>query len=326
LAEGEPVRRRAFITLVGGATLGWPLTARAQNAATKVWRVGYVSSYSSQVVLPDLFDLGKRLEDLGYVDGKNIIRTEPKVIEDTIGAVLPNVDILVVWTTLLAVIARRLTTSVPTVFLSVSTPVEVGLVKSLAHPDGNMTGVTFEATPETYAKRLQMLREIVPTLKRLAVLGGRSDPNVPVALASMESATRGLTSTLFEFEADSDLPALFNTMQSSGADGLIVIASALTFSNFKSIAELSLVHRLPGCYPHRESVVAGGLISLGPDLAWITRQGAAYVDKIIRGAKPGNLPVEQPTRYQVFVNLKTAKALGLDVPPALLARADEVIE
>ena len=332
LAEGEPVRRRAFITLVGGATLGWPLTARAQNAATKIWRVGYLSSYSSQVVLPDLFDLGKRLEDLGYIDGKNIILitrnagTEPKAIEDTIGAMLPNVDILVVWTTLIAVKARKLTTSVPTVFLSVSTPVEVGLVKSLAHPDGNMTGVTFEATPETYAKRLQMLREIVPTFKRLAVLGGRSDPNVPVALASMESATRGITSTLFEFEADSDLPALFNTMQSSGADGLIVIASALTFSNFRSIAELSLVHRLPGCYPHRESVVAGGLISLGPDLAWITRQGAAYVDKIIRGAKPGDLPVEQPTRYQVFVNLKTAKALGLDVPQALLARADEVIE
>ncbi len=307
------MRRREFITLLGGAA-AWPLAAQAQQP-TKMKRIAIMRSSGN------ISDLGKRLEDLGYVDGKNIILisrnagTEPKAIEDTIGAVLPNVDILVVSTTLLAVIARKLTTSVPTVFLSVSTPVEVGLVKSLAHPDGNMTGVTFEATPETYA-----------TLKRLAVLGGRSDPNVPVALASMESATRGITSTLFEFEADSDLPALFNTMQSSGADGLIVIASALTFNNFRSIAELSLVHRLPGCYPHRESVVAGGLISLGPDLSWITRQGAAYVDKIIRGAKPGDLPVEQPTRYQVFVNLKTAKALGLDVPQALLARADEVIE
>jgi len=318
------MRRREFITLLGGAA-AWPLAAQAQQP-TKMKRIAIIRSSGN------ISDLGKRLEDLGYVDGKNIILisrnagTEPKAIEDTIGAVLPNVDILVVSTTLLAVIARKLTTSVPTVFLSVSTPVEVGLVKSLAHPDGNMTGVTFEATPETYAKRLQMLREIVPTLKRLAVLGGRSDPNVPVALASMESATRGITSTLFEFEADSDLPALFNTIQTSGADGLIVIASALTFSNFRSIAELSLAHRLPGCYPHRESVVAGGLISLGPDLSWITRQGAAYVDKIIRGAKPGDLPVEQPTRYQVFVNLKTAKALGLDVPQALLARADEVIE
>jgi putative ABC transport system substrate-binding protein len=326
------MRRREFITLVGGVTLGWPLAAPAQNAATKVWRVGYFYVWEEgQAALPG-DTLGKCLKDLGYVDGKNIIlierafRIEPKAIEDTIGAVLPNVDVLVVRSTFLAVIVRKLTASVPTVFLAVGAPVELGLVKSLARPGGNMTGVTFEAAPETYAKRLQMLREIVPTLKQLAVLGARGDPNVPVALASMESATRGITSTLFEFEADSELPALFNTMQSSSADGLIVVAGALTFSYLRSIAELSLAHRLPACYPHRESVVAGGLISLGPDVAWITRQGAAYVDKIIRGANPADLPVEQPARYQVFVNLKTAKALGLDVPLPLLARADELIE
>jgi putative ABC transport system substrate-binding protein len=272
------------------------------------------------------------LEDLGYVDGKNIIliersaQSEPKAIEDTIAAVLPSVDILVVWSTLLAVIARKLTASVPTIFLSVGAPVEAGLVKSLARPDGNMTGVTFEAAPETYAKRLQMLQEIVPTLKRLAVLAARGDPNVPVALASMEGASRGTPSTLFEFEAGSELPALFNTMQSSNADGLIVIAGPLTFAHLKSIAELCLVHRLPACYPYRESVIAGGLVSLGPDFAWMTRQGASYVDKIIRGAKPADLPVEQPARYEDFVNLKTAKALGIDVPQTLLARADEVIE
>jgi putative ABC transport system substrate-binding protein len=325
------MRRREFIGAVSGAPLVWPLAARRLSAAPKIWRVGYVANYSSQVILPD-YDLGKRLEDLGYVEGKNIILiarnagTDPKAMEDTIAAVLREVDILVVYSTRLAVIARKLTTSVPTVFLSVGEPVEIGLVKSLARPGGNMTGVSFEAAPETYAKRLQMLREIVPTLKRLAVLAARGDPGVALSLASMEAATKGITSTLFEFGLGSELPPLFNTMQSRSADGLVVIAGPLTFANLSQIAELSLLYRLPSCYAHREAVIKGGLLSLGPDFAWITRQGAAYVDKIIRGANPADLPVEQPARYQVFVNLKTAKALGLDVPSALLARADEVIE
>jgi putative ABC transport system substrate-binding protein len=191
-----------------------------------------------------------------------------------------------------------------------------------------MTGVSFEAAIDTYAKRLQMLKEIVPTLERIAVLAAEGDPNVTFALRSLEQAASAMhveLTTIYVKTAD-DLPGAFDQIQESNVGGLIVIAGLLTSINSKTIAELSLVRSLPNCHGFREAVVAGGLISLGPDLFAIARQGAVYVDRIIRGNKPADLPVEQPDRYEIYINLKAAKALGLEIPAYLLARADKVIE
>ncbi len=276
----------------------------------------------------------ERLNDLGYVQGKNItlqtlvVRPEPSAMEDAIRSLLPDIDLLVVWSTIAGVAAKKLTSSVPVVFLSVGAPVDIGLVQSLAHPGGNMTGVSFEAGTEIYAKRLQILKEIAPAIKEVAVLGASGDSNVAFATASLEKAAAelGLKLTPTDVKSADDLPAAFDEMQRNHIEGLIVIAGAFTAVNSAQIASLALAHKLPSCHGFKETVVVGGLVSFGPDLPAMARQGAVYIDKIVRGASPADLPVEQPDRYAVFINLKTAKALGLEVPSRLLATADEVIE
>ncbi|WOH48221.1 ABC transporter substrate-binding protein [Bradyrhizobium sp. sBnM-33] len=324
------MRRREFITLIG-VTATWPIAARAQQSG-KVWRIGSVSS--SEVADQLLHALTQKLDVLGYIQGKNIVVSsltvppQPKAIEGAITRLIPDIDILVVWGTIGGAAAKRITSTIPTVFLSVGAPVDIGLVQSLAHPGGNLTGVTFEAATDTYAKRLQMLKEIVPTLERVAVLGAHGDPNVSFAIISLEKAAPAMNVGLMPVyvESGNDLPTAFDQMRRNRIGGLIVVAGGLTFVNSKLIAELSLAHRLPSCHGFRESIVAGGLVSLGPDLFAIARQGAVYLDKIIRGAKPADLPVEQPDRYEIYINLKTARTLGLEVPAPLLARAEAVIE
>ena len=324
------MRRREFITLVGGATI-WPFAARAQRSG-KMWRVGYVGTGGIGDQLLQAFT--QKLEALGHLQGKSVVVSrvnvlpEAKAIEIAITRLLPDSDILVVWGTLGGAVAKRVTSSIPTVFLSVGAPVDIGLVQSLSRPGGNMTGVTFEAATETYAKRLQMLKEVVPTFERIAVLAAQGDPNVEFALKSLEKAASvmNVALTTVYVETADDLPTAFDQIQRNRVSGLIVIAGILTAINSKKIAELSLAHRLPSCHGFREAVVAGGLISLGPDLLAIARQGAVYVDKIIKGAKPADLPVEQPDRYEIYINLKTAKTLGLEIPAPLLAGADKVIE
>lgn len=324
------MRRREFITLVGGTTL-WPFAALAQQSG-KVWRLGYIGSGGLGDRLLDAFT--QKLDALGYVQGKSIVVSriivppETKAIEIAITTLLSEIDILVIWGTIGAAAAKRLNSTIPTVFLSVGAPVDIGLVQSLSHPGGNMTGVSFEAATDTYAKRLQMLKEIVPTLETVAVLAAQGDPNVAFAMKSLEKAasTMNVELATIYVETAEDLPTAFDQIQRNGVSGLIVIAGLLTSINSKTIAELSLAHRLPTCHGFREAVIAGGLISLGPDLFAIARQGAVYVEKIIRGDKPADLPVEQPDRYEIYVNLKTAKTLGLEIPAPLLARADTVIE
>ena len=190
-----------------------------------------------------------------------------------------------------------------------------------------MTGVTFEAATETYGLRLQMLKEIVPKIRNVAVFKAKGDPNVVHAIAALEKAAPSLGIQLMQYEAKSsdDLPAVFLEIEQGNADGLISIAGAFTFANSTKIALLTQQHRLPSCHGFRDTVVAGGLVSLGPDLGAIAIEGANYVDKILRGAKPADLPVEQPTKMEVVINLRTAKTLGLDIPATLLGRADEVI-
>jgi putative ABC transport system substrate-binding protein len=214
------------------------------------------------------------------------------------------------------------------VFISVGAPVDIGLVGSLAHPGGNMTGTTFEATSETYAKRLQILKEILPDLSRVAVLGATGDPNFPFAMRSLAQFAPDLhvSITPIEFGSAEALSSAFNGITAARSEALIVVSGSLTYSNNPAIAALALTQGLPSCHGFREAVAEGGLISLGPDLRILARQSARLVDKILKGAHAGDLPVEQPDRYVISLNLKTAKTLGITVPPTLLARADEVIE
>jgi putative tryptophan/tyrosine transport system substrate-binding protein len=256
------------------------------------------------------------------VHGKNIallnrlVIPRPNAVEEEVVALLPNIDLLVVWGTIGGMAAKKFASSIPVVFLSVGAPVDIGLVQSLAHPGGNMTGISFEAAMETYAKRLQMLKEIIPSLSRVAVLRAQGDANVPFAMASLEKSapTLGVTLTPIDIKTADELNTAFVEMHRSQAQALLVIAGALMYSNSKRIADLSLSYRLPSCHGFKETVADGELVSLGPDLVAMTVQAAAYIDKIARGAKPADLPVQQPTRYEVHVNLKTARALGIELP------------
>ena len=230
--------------------------------------------------------------------------------------------------TLGAVTAKKIDTVLPTVFLSVGDPVRIGLVSSLAHPGGNMTGVTFEAAAETYGKRLRLLKEIVSTLSVAAVLRVPSDSNVVVAMESLERVAPklGVSVRPFDVSTAQDLDAAFAKMKSTGIQAVLVVAGAFMYTHGRTIAGLALTNRLPSAHAFRETAAAGGLMSLGPDIVAMAPQVAAFVDKICKGAKPGDLPVEQPTRYELIINVKTAKALGLTIPPSLLLRADQVIE
>jgi putative tryptophan/tyrosine transport system substrate-binding protein len=325
------MRRRDFIIILGGAAAAWPAAALAQQSSSRI-RICQISPWEGTEHLARAFE--KRLQELGYINGKNVslrnvfVAPQPKAIEDKITEILPETDMLVVWSTVASVAAKKVAQSIPIVFLAVGVPVDIGLVASLNRPGGNMTGVTFEAATETYGLRLQMLKEILPNIKSVAVLKARGDPNVVHATAALEKAAPSLGIQLTQYEAKSsdDLPAVFQEIEKSRADGLISIAGAFTFLNNQQIARLTLQHRLPSCHGFRDTVVAGGLISLGPNMDAIAIEGANYVDKILRGAKPADLPVEQPTKMEVVINLKTAKTLALDIPATLLGRADEVIE
>lgn len=309
--------------------LALPFAAEAQQAGTV--GIGYVYP----TLLPHTIAFKQALRDLGYVEGRHVIFEErsfgngpPSKVQEILAALVPNIDLLVVWGTVAAVAAKKVTTSLPTVFLSVGDPIATGLVPNVARPGGTMTGVTFEAAAETYGKRLQLLKEIVPNLTRVAVLRPIGDPNAVVAVASLERAAPSVAVQLVPVDVRSskDLDAAFAEIKRKGAQGVMVVAGAFTISNGQRIADLTLAHRLPSAHVYIETVAAGGLFSLGPALLEIARQGAAYVDKILKGTKPSDLPVQQPTRYVLHVNLKTAKALGLTIPPSLLLRADRVIE
>jgi putative tryptophan/tyrosine transport system substrate-binding protein len=327
------LRRREFITLVGGATAAWPFVANAQPT-DKSWRIGQVIGGSAETNGHFARALEQGLGELGYRLGDNLrlvtryASPQLTAMQDTIRSLIGEIDLLVAWATIGAVAAKNVAGSLSVVFLSVGAPVEIGLVQSLSHPGGNMTGITFEAATETYGKRLQLLKELVPNLGNVAVLAAEGDANVTFAMQSLDKAAPefGVTLRRFGLRAGDDLAAKFGQIEQSHAEGLIVIAGALTYVNSKQIAELALSHRLPSCHAFYETVRAGGLVSLGPDIPAMAQQAAVYIDKIIHGAKPADLPVQQPAKYQLVINLKTAKALGLTVPLTLQASADEVIE
>ena len=221
----------------------------------------------------------------------------------------------------------KATTALPVVFLAVGVPVEIGLVASLSRPGGNMTGVTFEAATETYGKRLQLLKAVVPALSRVGILYAIGDPNVDHAFQASQTAavSLGIQVQPVGVSDASELADAFHKIRRD-AEAVLVVAGAFASTNSQRIAELTLANRIPSCGAFGDTVAFGGLMSLGPDLVQIVRQAVPYVDKILKGAKPADLPVSQPTEYALFINLRTARTLGLTIPPSLLLRADQVLE
>jgi len=333
------MQRREFITLLGGAAAVWPLAARAQQE-TKIPRIGILSPGRSEG--PDAsratFDsLVTGLRELGYTEGQNIVIERrfgesnlDRLREVTAELVESKVDVIVALSTTAARPAKQATSFIPIIAVGVADPVADGLVASLARPGGNVTGTTFLG-PELVTKRLQLLKEIVPQIVRVAVLwhpGAYGDQTMAGMLKEIERAaqTMGMQLQLVPATSPDDIASAFSVMTKEHADALSLFPSPMLFAQYIHIAKLAAENRLPTIYVAREGVDAGGLISYGANLPDLFRKTAVYVDKILKGTKPADLPVQQPTKFELVINLKTAKVLGLTVPPTLLTSADEVIE
>jgi putative ABC transport system substrate-binding protein len=324
------VKRREFITLLGGAgAAASPLAAWAQQAKT----VGFIGANNAaeQKARTDTFD--RRLRDLGWGDGRNLTiehrwaEGRSQLAADIAGDfVRRKVDVIVVVGTAAALAAQQATSVIPIMFVAASDPIGTRLVASLARPGGNVTGLSQQAT-DTAGKRIEQLREILPSLRRLAIPVNAGNPAVTLEITEAEAAARtlGLETITAEILTTEDIAPAIERLAAQ-ADALFVPSDPFFFSNRTRINTIALSARLPTTYGTREWVEAGALMSYGPSLPDLFRRAAEYVDKMLRGTKPGDLPVEQPTKFEFVINLTTARALGLDVPATLLARADEVIE
>jgi ABC-type uncharacterized transport system substrate-binding protein len=325
------MKRREFITLLGGAIAAWPLAARAQQPA-KLPTIGYLGTAAASAWAPWTAAFVQRLHELGWTDGRTIViqyrwaegRTE-RSAELAAELARLKVDVIVTGGNA-ALAAKQASSVVPIVFALVDDPVGMGLVASLARPGGNVTGLSTQGT-EVAGKRLALLREVVPGLRRLAIMANVGYPSGVQEMGEVQSAARmlGLDPVALEIRRAEDIAPAFESLKDC-ADALYVVGDALVITHRVRINTLTLIARLPTIYFVREYVEAGGLMSYGPNVPDLFRRAANMVDKILRGAKPGELPVEQPTKFDLVINLTTAKALGLEVPPSLLARADEVIE
>ena len=324
------MKRREFITLLGGTAAAWPLAARAQQPE-RMRRIGYLASLSPAMV-PELMSAFREgLRERGYIEGQNL-RFEYRwatELNETLAAelIVLNVDVIVAWATPAVTAARRATSKIPIVMVGIADPIGAGFVANLSRPGGNITGTTNLAR-DLGGKLLELLLEIAPRINPVFVLRNPDNPASPLQLREVEVAARSLDLrvTLVEATSPREVDAAFARMIGENAKGVIALADPLLISQRAQLADLAQKARLPVIFSRRENVEAGGLISYGPSLRGQFRDTAMYVDKILKGADPANLPVEQPTRLELVVNLKTAKSLGLDVPPTLLARADEVIE
>ena len=333
------MQRRDFITLIGGAAVAWPLAARAQQG-TKIPRIGVLSPGrsegpdASRVVFNSLVT---GLRELGYTEGQNVVIERrfgesnlDRLREAAAELVESKVDVIVALTTTAARPAKKATSLIPIVAVGVADPVADGLIASLARPGGTVTGTTFLG-PELVTKRLQLLKEVVPNLIHVAVLlhpGAYGDHTMAGMLNEIQHAaqTMGLQLQLVPATSPDEIAGAFSLMTRERADALSLFPSPMLFAEYSRIAKLAAESRLPTIYVAREGVEAGGLMSYGANLPDLFRKTAVYVDKILKGAKPADLPVQQPTKFELVINLKTANVLGLTVPPTLLTSADEVIE
>ncbi len=327
------MKRRAFITLLGGAaacSILWPRAAGAQQA--KVWRIGVLETISPALNAANLNALRQGLRELGYAEGRNFVfeyrsadgRNErfPELANELVRL---NVDVIVTRGTPAAIAAKNATNAIPVVMAAMGEPLM--LVSELSRPGGNVTGLSSFVT-ELQGKRIEVLQETVPSIARVGAMLSMGNPVTPPQWTEIEAAARKLNiePKLFDVRARDDLPRAFEQARAFRADALIVGTGALIQDNRQLVAELAIQNRLPTMHVSREWVDAGGLVSYGPSYPDLYRRAASYVDKIFKGANPGRLPVEQPVKFELIINLKAAKALGLTVPPALLSRADEVIE
>jgi putative ABC transport system substrate-binding protein len=327
------MRRRQFLTLLGGAAATWPLTARAQRPSARPL-IGLLAGARQSSIEGILSAFREGLRELGYDEGRNLdlvsrfadgrderlpalaeemVRLQPALI------VAPGVNA--------AVAVKHVTTTIPIVSWALADAVHLGLVASYAHPGGNVTGITpyVDGLP---AKQMELARAVVPGAGKVGLLGNLNDPKAPPQRQELEDAARSLDVTVIvpELGHPEDLDGAIRFLAGERVDVVIVLQTTMTLSERRHIAALALAHRLPTVFGYREHVEDGGLISYGVDQRWCSRRAAAYVHKILQGTAPGDLPVEFPTRLQLVVNLKTAKTLGLTIPPMLLVQADEVIQ
>jgi ABC-type uncharacterized transport system substrate-binding protein len=325
------VDRRSFIGAVGGGLFLAPLAAGAQQAG-KVYRIGYVRAETPPAVDIEAFRQG--LREHGYVEGTNVVieyrwadGNEEKLRSLVADLLSLKVDLIVTSAPAATRVAKAATTTVPIVMVLVADPVAFGFVASLARPGGNVTGFAY-LLPELSGKRLELLKQTIPDLSRVAVLWNAANSYKQTDLKEVQAAADALKVTVHSLpvRAPNDFDDAFKTAVKSRAGGLITLEDPFTIAHRTRIAGLALRHRLPAVYAVRQFVDAGGLMSYGPDRADQNRRAATYVDRILKGAKPADLPVEQPTKFELVINLKTAKALGLTIPQSLLLRADEVLQ
>jgi putative tryptophan/tyrosine transport system substrate-binding protein len=327
------MRRRQFISLLGGVAAAWPLAARAEVAAKRpliAWLSGGTAQFSAGFV--DNFLRGMR--DLGYVEGRNLDMVYR--FTDGYGDRLPvqtdevvrlKPDVILASAVIAAVAARKATPTIPIVSPALADAVHLGLIASEARPGGNVTGI------EPYvaglpAKQIEFAREMVPGAATIGLLTNSNDPKAPPQAQELTSLARSVGTKIVQADANApeDINDALQKLASEQVDVVIVLQTSLLLSNSQQIAKAALAKRLPTVYGYREHILAGGLVSYGVDLRWCFYRGAYFVDKILRGTAPGDLPVEFPTKMFLAVNLKTAKALGIEIAPTLIARADEVIE
>ncbi len=331
------MNRRTFLCALALGTLSASLAAEAQQTGRRRPHVGYLwqGSPSDLISLRVGEAFSQGLREHGYVEGENIAIEYrygygdsdrlPSLANDLVRL---NVDVILAQGTLTALAAKRATNTIPIVGSTMADPVADGLVASLARPGSNVTGNTFLA-PELSPKRLQLLREVVPGVLRVAVLqhpGVYSERTMRDMLKGIRAAAVGIDLQVLEAGGPTDFDAAFASMANARAGGLIVQPSPMFYVNYRRLVDLAARHRLPAMYVFREAVEAGGLMCYGANIPDLPRRAAAYVDKILRGAKPADLPVEQPTKFEFVINLKTAKTLGLTIPQSLLIFADEVIQ
>jgi len=321
--------RRTFVGTLTFGLLATPLVAEAQQAG-KVWRIGLIS-VSSRKEHAAFFD---RLRELGYVEGGNLA-VERRYSEGSVERfpelaaelVRLKVDLIVVDTTPAALAVKRLTSTIPVVFPTAIDPVAAGLAASLARPGANFTGLTTEA-PDLTAKRLQLLKEVIPGLSRVAVLWNAANSATARSWAEAQQTARaqGLTLQSQEVRGPTDFERVFAVMAREHPRAFLLITDGLTLQHAQPIVDFVTRNRIPSMFDHPDLAATGALMGYGPSIPDLWRRAALHVDRILKGAKPADLPIEQPTKFELVINLKTAKALGLTIPPSLLLRADQVIE
>jgi putative ABC transport system substrate-binding protein len=327
-------RRDSVRLLVALGMVAFPLAARAQQAG-KVYHIGYLSAPTRASVEQALQAFLRRLRELGWVEGQNLIieyrwaDAKAERLPDLAAELVQlKVDLIVAPAGSAALAAKKATSSIPIVMLFPADPVGLGLVASLARPGGNVTGTTLSPGPEIFGKQLQILKDAIPRASRFAILANPAEPGFAIQLNEVETAARSLGIRLqhVEVRGPEELDSAFAAMARERAEALLVQGSSTFLVHRARLADLAVKNRLPTMSNFREMVEAGCLMAYGINMSDFIGRSAVFVDKILKGAKPADLAVEQPTKFELAVNLKTAKALGLTIPPSVLARADEVIQ